>query len=182
MLGHAFDPQAETNIYEHCRPHWSQAGTVVFITFRTADSIPANVVRLWDRQKRAWLAQRGQTSGEVPELLSRLSSAEQKAFRKQFERCREDYLDTCQGRCLLKDPELTGIVGRSLLHFDRQRYLMGDFVVMPNHVHLLAVFPTADALKKAMRLMVAFHGVPDQSVHGWQGKVLAAGTVRSPRP
>ena len=59
MLGEIFDPKAETLIYEHCRPHWSQAGAVVFITFRTHDSIP-----------------------------------------------REDFLDTCQGMCLLKRPEL----------------------------------------------------------------------------
>jgi len=26
---------------------------------------------------------------------------------------------------------------------------MGDFVVMPNHVHLLAAFPTVDAMKAA---------------------------------
>ena len=44
MLGEIFDPKAETLIYEHCRPHWSQAGAVVFITFRTHDSIPREVI------------------------------------------------------------------------------------------------------------------------------------------
>src|SRR5262249_11571853 len=69
-------------------------------------------------------------------------------FQKTFNRCREAFLDTCHGRCLLKRPELAQIVAESLLHFDGQRYRMGDFVVMPNHVHLLTVFPTADAMKK----------------------------------
>jgi|GEM_PF-5335153 len=59
MLGAAFDPTAETHIFEHCRPHWSQAGAVVFITFRTEDSIPRDVLELWDRQKIVWLERRG---------------------------------------------------------------------------------------------------------------------------
>jgi hypothetical protein len=33
MPGEFFDPKGEWLIYEHCRPHWSQAGAVVFITF-----------------------------------------------------------------------------------------------------------------------------------------------------
>jgi len=41
------------------------------------------------------------------------------------------------GACVLKRPETAQIVADSLMHFDRARYLMGDFVVMPNHVHLL---------------------------------------------
>ncbi|TWU26549.1 hypothetical protein Pla52o_04020 [Novipirellula galeiformis] len=34
------------------------------------------------------------------------------------------------------------------MHFDGERYALGDFVVMPNHVHLLAAFPDADAMEK----------------------------------
>ena len=62
MLGELFDPKAETHIYEHCRPHWSQAGTVVFITFRLADSIPSEVLNRWDREKQEWLRVRGYDS------------------------------------------------------------------------------------------------------------------------
>ena len=32
------------------------------------------------------------------------------------------------------------MVSKSLLHFDGKRYEMLDFVIMPDHVHLLAVF------------------------------------------
>jgi type I restriction enzyme R subunit len=48
-----------------------------------------------------------------------------------------DYLDRGHGECVLKRPELAGVVARSLRHFDAQRYHLGDFVVMPNHVHVL---------------------------------------------
>ena len=50
MLSGTFDPEADMHIYEHCRPHWSQAGAVVFSTFRTHDSIPREVLQRWDRE------------------------------------------------------------------------------------------------------------------------------------
>ena len=55
---------------------------------------------------------------------------------------------TCHGRCLLGRAELAQIVADSLLHFDTDRYRMGDFVVMPNHVHFLAAFASANAMKE----------------------------------
>ena len=32
------------------------------------------------------------------------------------------------------------------MHFDRKRYTMGDFIIMPNHVHLLSAFASAEML------------------------------------
>jgi type I restriction enzyme R subunit len=149
MLGELFDPQAEFLIHEHCRPHWSQAGAVVFITFRTRDSIPRVVIDRWEREKAEWLRQRGKpTAAHWSTIVPTLSDKEQADFHKTFNRCREAFLDSCHGRCLLKRPDLARIVADALLHFDGQRYRMGDFVIMPNHVHLLAVFPSADAMNE----------------------------------
>jgi putative transposase len=149
MLGEVFDPNGERHIYKHCRPHWSQAGAVVFITFRTHDSIPREVLSRWEREKREWLQVRGWTAnGHWSAIVPQLSEQDRAAFYKEFNRCRETYLDTCQGRCLLQRPELARIVADALLHFDGQRYRLGDFIVMPNHVHLLAAFPTEEAMKE----------------------------------
>lgn len=148
MLGQLFDPQAELAIYEHCRPHWSQAGAVVFITFRTQDSIPREVIERWDREKGECLRGRGYNTGEHwSKVLPTLTEKDRQNFLKQFNREREMFLDTCHGRCLLRRPELAQIVAESLLHFDGERYRMGDFVVMPNHVHLLAAFGSPELLK-----------------------------------
>jgi putative transposase len=148
MLGEAFDPNGELLVYEHCRPHWSQAGAVVFITFQADDSIPREVIERWDREKQQWLHERGHDHGaHWSEIVQELSEKERADFQKTFNRCRETFLDSGHGRCLLKQPALSQIVFDSLLHFDGQRYRMGDFIVMPNHVHLLAVFPTAAAMK-----------------------------------
>jgi putative transposase len=148
MLGDCFDPRGELIVQEHCRPHWSQAGAVVFITFRTHDSIPRAVVERWDREKQEWLRLHRKDAGQHWSLvIPTLPDQDRTEFQQTFARCREAFVDSCHGRCLLKRPELAQIVADSLLHFDGQRYRMGDFVVMPNHVHLLAAFPTADAMK-----------------------------------
>ena len=55
MLGELFDPKAEYFVQDRLSPHWSQAGAIVFITARTRDSIPKQVLELWDREKNEWL-------------------------------------------------------------------------------------------------------------------------------
>lgn len=67
-------------------------------------------------------------------------------FFDAFDNRWHDALDSCYGDCVLKVPDLAGIVADSLLHFDGDRYLMLDFVVMPNHVHFLASFPSEPAM------------------------------------
>ena len=55
-------------------------------------------------------------------------------------------LDECHGSCPLRRPELATLVGESLRSFDGTRYHLTDFVVMPNHVHLLVAFPDEAAM------------------------------------
>ena len=148
MIGELFDPRAELFIEDRLHPHWSQAGAVVFITMRTRDSIPQDVIKRWEREKQDWVVRRGHP-GNVhwSHLIPTLDIAEQLAFKKQFNRCREEFLDTCHGACVMRQQELSQIVADSFMHFDGDRYRMGDFVVMPNHAHLLVAFSSPDALK-----------------------------------
>lgn len=47
---------------------------------------------------------------------------------------------------------------------------MGDFVVMPNHVHLLAVFPTAEAMEKQCSSWMHFTAVQINKATGAKGR------------
>jgi type I restriction enzyme R subunit len=172
MLGDWFDPQSEFFTEEHCLPHWSQAGSVVFITFRTHDSIPREVIERWDREKQDWLSRRGIVTEEPWfTVVPSLSEQDRTDFQRTFHRAREAFLDTCHGRCLLKRPELARIVAESLLHFDGARYRMGDFVIMPNHVHMLAVFPTAEAMKVQCDSWLHYTAFRINQVIGEKGKL-----------
>ena len=46
----SFDPCAELLVSERNLPHWFQPGAAIFVTFRTADSMPAEVVQRWQRE------------------------------------------------------------------------------------------------------------------------------------
>ena len=148
MLGEIFDPQAAFQIHEHCRPHWSQARAEVFITFRTEDSIPREVIQRWEREKQEWLRTHGSPdAGHWSDVVPTLPDKERAEFQRQFQRCREEFLDTSQGACFLRQPALAQIVSDSLLKFDGDRYRLGDFVGMPNLVHLLVAFGSESGLK-----------------------------------
>ncbi len=121
---------------------------MVFITFRTEDSIPREGILRWEGEKQGWLRAHGSpNAGHWSDVVPILPDKERAEFQRQFQRCREEFLDTCQGACLLRQPALAQIVSDSLLRFDRDRYRLGDFVVMPNHVHLLVAFGSESGLK-----------------------------------
>jgi putative transposase len=134
-----FDPAGDVRITAANLPHWYQPGVTYFVTFRTADSLPRDVSERWHRERDDWLRrhQINPLSSDWQRELRLLSDDLQYQFHKRFA---EEYLallDKGYGACVLKRRELAEIVAGSLMHFDGDRYYLGDFVVMPNHVHLL---------------------------------------------
>jgi len=134
-----YDPEGELTVSERNLPHWEQPGATYFITFRTADSIPADVMRAWKRSRDDWLRRQkiNPLSRSWREKLRELSPSQREEFHERFTVKFHNLLDAGHGACLLKRPELAAIVASSLRHFDGDRYNLGDFVVMPNHVHLI---------------------------------------------
>ena len=135
-----FDPKADTRIQTGSSlPHWYQPGVSYFVTFRTEDSIPADVSRRWYAHRADWLSQHGISPADPiwRDQFARLPEHARRQFHETFSRQYMESLDKGMGACVLRRPELSKIVGDSLRHFDSERYHMGDFVVMPNHVHLM---------------------------------------------
>ncbi len=145
-----FDPQEDTLLAERRLPHWSQPGTICFITFRTGDSMPKSVVDRWLQERWKWLRSRGidPMAANWQKELEQLDERLQTEFQQTFSGRWHDKLDECHGECVLRRPELAQIVADSLKYFDGDRYELTDFVVMPNHVHLLAAFRDADGMLK----------------------------------
>ena len=137
-----FDRQAETDVTYRDLPHWFQPGVAVFITFRTADSLPKEVILRWLAEQRDWLQRNGWSISDDDELPdpNELPGRLQSPYRQWRDRGWHDLLDGCHGACVLRDPKLAAMVLDSLRHFDGQRYDLDCAVIMPNHVHLLAQF------------------------------------------
>jgi type I restriction enzyme R subunit len=103
-------------------------------------------------------------------------------FRRYVSDRWSDHLDELHGACVLRHPECAAIVGDSLRHFDEDRYCLSDFVVMPNHIHMLAAFLTEEAMLAQCESWKTLHGRADQSRAGQKGAFLGAGRFRSSGP
>jgi putative transposase len=142
-----FDPESEFHVTWRRLPHWEQSGATYFITWRTADSLPREVLERWLEDRSLWLQKHGIEVGEGRKsgpgwrtLLDRIPQSLRQEFRRLFHERMEADLDACHGACVLRRPDLAKVVADSLLFADGRNYVMGDFVVMPNHVHLLVGF------------------------------------------
>ncbi|HYF36580.1 MAG TPA: transposase [Prosthecobacter sp.] len=131
--------------YQRGLPHWRCDQATYFVTFRLADSIPAGVMERWERERQAWLHSRGisshwqQTEPErFRQALNRVPQEERLAFERQQSRRYFAELDRCRGACVLRDREPAKVVADALQHFHGSRVWTGDYVVMPNHVHVIA--------------------------------------------
>ncbi len=49
----------------------------------------------------------------------------------------QDWVDAGHGSCVLREPDVAAMMEGVLLFFDQQRYILFEWVVMPNHVHVL---------------------------------------------
>jgi len=135
-----FDPHGEVTAYRLHLPHWRQPGVTYFVTTRLADSLPQAKLREWNEEREHWLRARG---CRTPADLERLAERERREFHRHFTAKFHAWLDAGFGACLLRQAEAARIVADALRFFDGERYVLGDFVVMPNHLHLL-VTPAPD--------------------------------------
>lgn len=97
-------------------PHRDKTHLLQSITYRLADSLPQEKLRLLEDELRT-----------LPEAL-RETTKRQKI---------EHWLDAGMGCCALRHPEVACYVRDSFLHFHGERYHLHAWCIMPNHVHVL---------------------------------------------
>jgi len=129
------DEVAPTDKYQWgSLPHWYREGATYAVTFRLADSFPAAVVQSYRREKEELKQQLAKAEKEGRESLAAdLRTKIGELYRKRVE-C---VLDQGQGEAWMKQPEIAKIVRDGVLHFAGERYDLGAWCVMPNHVHLI---------------------------------------------
>jgi len=119
-------------------PHWEKEAGIYFVTFRLADSLPKSVLDQISSERQSILA-------TAQQLGRSLSPDERKKLECLSTLTIERYLDSGAGSCRLKNPRIAKEVSVPLTHFDRQRYLLFAWCIMPNHVHVLfSVLPGHD--------------------------------------
>ena len=126
-----FNPVDEIIIKQGKLPHWTQENSWYFITFRLADSIPKQKVEQLKRDREAWVKKHKGKNG------TDYTKEELKEYYYLFSERVENWMNAGYGKCVLKDNANAQIVANALKYFEGKRYKLDEWVVMPNHVHLL---------------------------------------------
>jgi putative transposase len=108
-------------------PHVKREGASYFVTLRLTDSLPKEVLLRFEREHAEAL-------GRLP---ARAPTEQAEEIHRDLCRKIERYLDQGAGECHLRPPAIAGRVADALRYFHGQQYLLDDWVVMPNHVHLI---------------------------------------------
>ena len=122
-----FTPNAPIDQSRRNLPHWYQDGASYFVTFRLADSIPQEKLKLWTVEHDLWLKHNPKPH----------TSNQQQEYSERFPDRLQEWLDAGMGSCLLGRPDYGRIIAEALRFFDGQRYNLGEWVVMPNHAHVI---------------------------------------------
>lgn len=130
-------------------PHLDGAGVTQFITFRLADSLPQIF---------------------LDELASELIQLKKDVERVKYERIQAQ-LDIGCGSCILRMKESATIVRNSLLFLHQKQYDLRAWVVMPNHVHLLARFEEGQLISKAMHSLKSYTAHEIKKLHPDMGSI-----------
>ncbi len=130
-------------------PHLRADGGTYFVTFRLADALPMEVLASV-RAEREGIEKRAKQAGRT------LPKAEKERLRELYEERIESYLDSGDGKCWLKYPEVGSMVVDALMHFDRERYVLHAWVVMSNHVHVVATPQQRHALEDILHSWKSF--------------------------
>src|SRR5690554_2869548 len=101
-------------------PHYDCDNMYQFITFRLFDSVPKEKINIWKDELNFSDGKKVNTE-EYLELQSRILK----------------YEDNGYGVCFLKDKLIKDLVENALKFHHNKKYELIEWVIMPNHVHVL---------------------------------------------
>ena len=111
-------------------PHWTGEHGTYAVTFRLSDSLPQSVLREWENERKDILEairnQRREPSQSELRRMEKLRSSRIQA-----------HLDAGRGACHLRDERVAGCIAEALRFFDKARYTLHAWVIMPNHLHVI---------------------------------------------
>jgi len=143
------NPFEKIQITQNRLPHWQQDGVTYFVTFRLADSIPADKLARWNSEREVWMRL------HPPPWTAQV----EREYLERFAHTTEQWLDEGHGACPLRTAEPQRIVADALAHFEGQRHRCHAWVVMPNHVHALF------SLAEGCRLETLMHSWKSFTAH-----------------
>jgi REP element-mobilizing transposase RayT len=111
-------------------PHWRADGTIYFITFRLADSLPLSVIK-------EWLWERDDILKTAKHLHRELSAYELDRLEELSWKHIDEHLRKGRGACIFKQPEIAEILAKIMTNRNGIEYELFAWCIMPNHVHVV---------------------------------------------
>lgn len=119
-------------------PHLFDVDKPIFITFRLKFTFPQDVIDKFENRKCQW--QQEQVNKSEPEKLED-SKRKDGLFFAWYDQLLDKSPDVPK---ILHRADITEIIATALRHFDKKRYKLLAYCIMPNHVHAL-ILPLKDA-------------------------------------
>ena len=135
-------------------PHLDAGEVPQFLTWRLADSIPPGLAEKWEAELAT-----------EPETKRKLE------LYRRYER----YLDEGHGSCLLKNPVAAITVQNTLIFYHGALYTLHEWVVMPNHVHVLLTPAPNVFLAEIPKRVKGYSSTQINRQLGRQGQLWQAG-------
>ena len=158
---HFFSRFGSPVVHTRNLPHWADSNTLIFITYRLADSMPAEKLRAWQTERDEWLSLHPQPWDD----------ATTNEYFATFPEKLDAMLDAGYGSCVLGRDDCRQIVVENLLHFNNVRYRLHAFVVMPNHVHILMEIADQEELPKIVHSWKSYTAKRINAAIGGSGDV-----------
>ena len=159
-----FNPNAPLTIHRGKLPHWRQESAIYFVTFRLADSLPKDKWEWLRREKELWIKLNPEPH----------NGRQQVEFYQRFTETIDRWLNAGYGSCILARPDCKAIMESSLRHFDGERYELGEFSVMPNHVHAIV------AVIGGHQLSAILHSWKSFTAHQFNRMLISSGPIWHP--
>jgi REP element-mobilizing transposase RayT len=105
-------------------PHWQLDESTYFVTFRLRDSLPKHIALALFREREQM-------------MRMTMTTAERAEVDRLFGLKLDSHLDEGHRSCIFRDEANAAIVAGALQFFDRARYQLHAWCVMPNHVHVI---------------------------------------------
>jgi REP element-mobilizing transposase RayT len=163
-----FDPTAPAAIRHRNLPHWEQEGKAYFVTFRLFDSIPAKIAKKLKQEREEWL-----NKNKIKDAsdLHKLTIEKRTEYYHLFSKRYDELLDNGYGSCILANPECRQIIEEALSYFDKDRYYLDKYVIMPNHVHVIVIPKAEWGLSKILHSWKSFTANKINKLLGRRGRL-----------
>jgi len=127
--------------HRDCLPHLRQPNVIYFVTFRLADSLPQEKIRILRARRDHW--HEVNPPPHTPEQV--------REYHTIWTMPLERLGDTGWGSCVLRPALWRAAVAQTLRRGDPDRYRLGAYVIMPNHVHALVQVHTRSQLSEIVQ-------------------------------